>query len=247
MGVVSSDEPFTKLQTVGLIMAEDGRKMSKRWGNIVNPDDVVSEYGADTLRLYEMFMGPFDQSVAWSTKSMAGSYRFIERVVKLSEKVTSMHELATETTILLNQTIKKVGEDIEGFKFNTAISALMILLNALEKEDKINEEIFSIFVRLIAPFAPHVAEELWQNLSNTSSVHTALWPEADASKLTSDTVTMAIQIARKMRGTIDMKRDSEDSEVLSAIKGHEMYQKYVGEAEPKKVIVVKNKIVNIVI
>jgi leucyl-tRNA synthetase len=247
LGFVSTDEPFMKLQTVGLIMAEDGRKMSKRWGNIVNPDDIMSEYGADTLRLYEMFMGPFDQSVAWSTKSMVGSYRFIERVVKLSEKVVASHELTRDTVILLNQTIKKVGEDIEGFKFNTAISALMILLNALEKEDRISKETFSIFVRLIAPFAPHITEELWQNLSNISSVHTALWPEVDALKLTSDTVTMAIQIAGKMRGTFDIARDSEDSKVIALIQVHELYQKYVGEIEPKKVIVVKNKIVNIVI
>lgn len=248
LGLVTHDEPFTKLQTVGLIMAEDGRKMSKRWGNIVNPDDVINEYGADTLRLYEMFMGPFDQSVAWSTTSMAGTKRFLDRLVKLSEKISSEKSDDIETTILLNQTIKKVGEDIENFKFNTAISSLMILLNLLEKKDRVSFDGYITFTQLIAPFAPHVAEELWSEiLKRQGSIHEATWPTYDESKLITDTVTIAIQIAGKMRGTINSTRGVEDAVLLELVQKHEMYQKYVGTNEPKKIIVIKDKIVNIVI
>ncbi len=247
LGLVSYDEPFTKLQTVGLIMAEDGRKMSKRWGNIVNPDDVVAEYGADTLRLYEMFMGPFDQSVAWSTSSMSGVRRFVERFYKLYDKVTDVYEDDEETVRELHKTIKKTTEDILEFKFNTAIAQMMILLNLLEKKEKVSKETYSLFVALLAPFAPHLGEELHALLGATSSVCDASWPQYDEKKLITTTVTVAVQIGGKMRGTIEIQRDLEDSEVITLVKAAEMYTKYVGAQEPKKVIVVKNKIINIVI
>lgn len=248
LGLVSYDEPFTKLQTVGLIMAEDGRKMSKRWGNIVNPDDVVAEFGADTLRLYEMFMGPFDQSVAWSTKSMMGVRRFLDRFMKLAEKVRDDYKDRGEIDTLLHQTIKKVGDDIEAFKFNTAISALMILLNAVEKEEGVSVSLYECFTHLIAPFAPHCAEELWrEELRHTESVHSVSWPDFDSSKLFFDEVTLAIQVAGKLRGTIEAPRDAEEELVIDLVKKSPIYQKYVENKEPKKVIVVKNKIVNIVI
>ncbi len=242
LGLVSKDEPFTKLQTVGLIMAEDGRKMSKRWGNIVNPDDVVAEYGADTLRLYEMFMGPFDQSVAWSTSSIKGSDKFLDKVYGLSKKIGATCTIESE----LHKTIKKVGEDINLFKFNTAISAMMILSNAMEAGSFTKAD-YQVFLKLLAPFAPHLTEQLWSELGEISSIHKSSWPTYDESKLLDATVTLAIQIAGKMRGTIEITRDSDDSAVLAAVKKHEMYQKYVGEVEPKKVIIVKNKIANIVI
>ena len=247
LGVVSYDEPFTKLQTVGLIMAEDGRKMSKRWGNIVNPDDVIKDFGADTLRLYEMFMGPFDQAVAWSTSSMAGVNRFLLRFWKLQDKLVEDGKLSNQVQTELHRTIKKVGEDIEEFKFNTAISQMMILLNVLEKEEGISKGAYLTFTKLLAPFAPHIAEEIWSTLGNTESVHTSSWPPYNSEKLLTDTVTLAIQIAGKMRGTIEIQRDLEDSLVLEAIKATDIYKKYVGEIEPKKVIIVNNKIVNIVI
>jgi leucyl-tRNA synthetase len=247
IGVVSYDEPFTKLQTVGLIMAEDGRKMSKRWGNVVNPDDVVKEYGADTLRLYEMFMGPFDQSVAWSTSSMAGVNRFLERFWKLRDKITEEVELSSDVQMEVHKTIKKVGDDIEQFKFNTAISQMMILLNVLEKEEGISRVIYKTFTQLLAPFAPHLTEEIWLCLGNEESIHRSSWPTYDETKLYSDTVTVAVQIGGKMRGTIEIQRDFDDSLVIQEVKVTEIYKKYVGEVEPKKIIIVKNKIVNIVI
>lgn len=248
LGLVAYDEPFTKLQTVGLIMAEDGRKMSKRWGNVVNPDDVIKEYGADTLRLYEMFMGPFDQSVAWSTKSMMGVRRFLDRFMKLSEKLENDYVDSMEVDILLHQTIKKVGDDIEAFKFNTAISALMILLNAVEKEGHVSRSLYEKATQLIAPFAPHCGEELWcGELGHHESVHRTKWPEYDKEKLVSGEVTVAIQIAGKLRGTIETARDMEDADLIVLVKNTAVYKKYVVNVEPKKIIVVKNKIVNVVI
>ncbi len=247
LGLVSHDEPFSKLQTVGLIMAEDGRKMSKRWGNVVNPDDIVREYGADTLRVYEMFMGPFDQSVAWNTKSMVGVKRFLDRTAKLSEVITDEAD-SKEVEFALHQTIQKVGDDIEAFKFNTAIAALMTLINVIEKEGKVNRNTYKRLILLIAPFAPHVTEELWRGvLDGESSVHRELWPIYDPQKLVTDTVTVAIQIGGKMRGTLEVSRDEDEKTLIHQVKNHENYIKYVGNLEPKKVIIIKNKIVNIVI
>jgi leucyl-tRNA synthetase len=221
--------------------------MSKRWGNVVNPDDVVKEYGADTLRLYEMFMGPFDQSVAWSTSSMAGVNRFLERFWKLRDKITEEVELSSDVQMEVHKTIKKVGDDIEQFKFNTAISQMMILLNILEKEKGVSRVIYKTFTQLLAPFAPHLTEEIWLCLGNEESIHRSSWPTYDETKLYSDTVTVAVQIGGKMRGTIEIQRDFDDSLVIQEVKVTEIYKKYVGEVEPKKIIIVKNKIVNIVI
>lgn len=242
IGVVSTNEPFNRLEFLGFILSEDGRKMSKRWGNIINPDDVVAEYGADTLRVYEMFMAPFEQTVAWSTTSIRGSDKFLDRVYALREKI------GTESTveIELHKTVKKVGEDIEHFKFNTAVSSMMILVNAMES-GSFTKQNYCVLLQILAPFAPHMTDEVWHELGNTDSIHTSVWPEYDATKLLESTVTMAISISGKTRGTIEITRDSEDSHVLELVKGGGIYKKYVGEIEPKKVIIVKNKIVNIVI
>ena len=242
IGVVSTNEPFARLEFLGFILAEDGRKMSKRWGNIINPDDVVNEYGADTLRVYEMFMAPFDQTAAWSTSSIKGSDKFLDRVYALRQKIGSDSTVEVE----LNKTIKKVGEDIENFKFNTAVSSMMILVNSMEV-GSFSIADYSLFLKLLAPFAPHIAEQIWHELGSDTFIHKEVWPKYDVTKLVDENVTVAIQIGGKMRGTVEIKRDSEDSLVLNLVKNHEMYQKYVGENEPKKVIIVKNKIVNIVL
>lgn len=242
IGVVSTEEPFKRLEFLGFILSEDGRKMSKRWGNIINPDDVVAEYGADTLRVYEMFMAPFEQTVAWSTSSIKGSDKFLDRVYSLKDKISATSTVATE----LHKTIKKATEDIESFKFNTAISQMMILVNAMESGSFTKED-YMVFLQVLAPFAPHLTEEVWSALGNSSSVHKAAWPTYDEKFLMTSEVTLAIQIAGKMRGTIEITRDSEDSVVTEAVKSHEMYKKYVGAVDPKKIIIVKNKIVNIVI
>lgn len=242
IGVVTTSEPFTRLEFLGFILAEDGRKMSKRWGNIINPDDVVNEYGADTLRVYEMFMAPFEQTASWNTSSIKGSDKFLDRVYALRQKI----ETSSTVDVELNKTTKKVTEDIENFKFNTAVSSMMILVNAMES-GSFSKSDYSSLLKLLAPFAPHITEQIWHELGNDTSIHKEMWPIYDETKLVDDTVTLAIQIAGKMRGTINIVRDSEDSIILYLVKNHEMYKKYVGENEPKKIIIVKNKIISIII
>lgn len=247
IGVVHDEEPFKRLEFLGFILAPDGRKMSKRLGNVINPDDVVAEYGADSLRLYEMFMAPFEQTVSWDTKSIVGVERFLERVWKLQSKVTEGVTDGNESVVSLHKTIKKVEEDIEHFKFNTAVSALMICLNQIEQEDAVSAELYKTFIQLLAPFSPHIAEELWSVLGNKESVHLEPWPKHDSSLLVEDKATIIIQIGGKLRGTITCQRGASESEVLELVKKEEAYQKYVGEATTKKIIFVPNKLINIVI
>jgi leucyl-tRNA synthetase len=214
IGSVSTIEPFARLEFLGFILAEDGRKMSKRYGNVINPDDVVAEHGADAFRIYEMFMGPFENTIRWSTENLAGSRRFIERVWKLQNAVVDAPVEALEAE--LHKTVAKVGEDIGAFKFNTAVSQMMIFLNAAEKAKAIGREQWGIFLRLLAPFAPHIAEELWHAAGREGSVHTAAWPEADPSKLAATTATIAVQVNGKVRGTITVNLNASESEVLAA-------------------------------
>ncbi|MBP6949108.1 MAG: leucine--tRNA ligase [Candidatus Pacebacteria bacterium] len=242
IGVVTTQEPFARLEFLGFILAEDGRKMSKRWGNIINPDDVVAEYGADTLRVYEMFMAPFEQTAAWSTSSIKGSDKFLDRVYSLREKISTTSTVVNE----LHKTIKKVTEDIEKFKFNTAISQMMILLNAMESGSFTKDEYLD-FIKILAPFAPHLTEEIWNTLGNTGTIHLSSWPVYNSQYLVTEEVTMALQIGGKMRGTFVIKRDSSDEEVISSVKKQDMYKKYVGDTPVKKVIVIQNRLVNIII
>jgi len=248
IGVVNYSEPFTRLQNVGLIMASDGRKMSKRYGNVINPDDIVETFGADALRLYEMFMGPFDQSIAWSTDNIVGARRFVERVWKLGSSTSKLEvelpSAALET--LYHQTVKKVTDDIEEFKFNTAISQLMILLNAMEKEEKISQEVFVGFLKLLAPFAPHITEEIWKMLGKTTSIHQAEWPAYDIAKTISDTVMLAIQVNGKHRDTIEITRDLSQEDVERTALARPQVQKWLEGKTPKKIIYVPGKILNIV-
>lgn len=254
-GFVNYDEPFSKLQTVGLIMAEDGKKMSKRYGNVVNPDDVVKEFGADAMRTYEMFMGPFDKSVSWNTNSMAGVSRFLERVYSLTSKINFNEGTEDEREIerVINETIKKVGEDIEEFKFNTAIAQLMICLNSFEDEIKkgklISKKTFENFVKIISPFAVHISEEIWQNIFGyKTSIHLADWPSYDETKIKKDEIEMSIQISGKFRGTFTIKPDASEEEVKEKARETDAYKKYVSEELIiKKIIIVKNRLINIVI
>lgn len=205
LGVVSTPEPFERLISVGLIMAEDGRKMSKRFGNVINPDDIVATYGADTLRVYEMFMGPFTDAIAWNTDNMIGSRRFLERVWRLYDRVALGSSDAVERE--LHRTVKKVGADILEFKFNTAISQMMIFLNLAEKEG-VTATQYARLIQLLAPFAPHMAEELWSMLGNTTSVHLSSWPSYDEALLVAATVTIGVQVQGKVRATIELAPDA---------------------------------------
>lgn len=247
IGVVHDDEPFKRLEFLGFILAEDGRKMSKRLGNVINPDDVVARHGADSLRLYEMFMAPFEQTVAWDTKGIVGVERFLERVWKLRGKVKEDFQDGKEVSTLLHKTIKKVGEDIERFKFNTAVSSLMICLNQAESEASISTYWYGEFLKLLAPFAPHITEELWHATGNEGSVHVAPWPLHDQNLLVENEATIAVQIGGKLRGTLVLQRDMAEIAVLDEVKKTDLYQKYVGEIVPKKIVFVPNKLINIVI
>jgi leucyl-tRNA synthetase len=258
IGAVSKSEPFTRLHNVGLILAEDGRKMSKRFGNVINPDDIVNTYGADTFRVYEMFMGPFSQASAWDTKSIMGSRRFVERVWRLAEKVdgggkkktdvsTLVSLIPKELDALLHKTIAKVSADIETFGFNTAISSLMILSREMENQQTLSKEFFETFLKLVAPFAPHVADELWQLLGNKKSIHIQDWPKFDPSKTVSDTVKIVIQVNGKVRDELTMPADSAEEVVVKAAESSEIMKKWLSEATVRKVIFVKNRLVNFVI
>jgi leucyl-tRNA synthetase len=213
IGTVSTTEPFEKLYTVGLILAEDGRKMSKRWGNVINPDDVVGRMGADALRVYEMFMGPFGQAIAWSTDHMVGARRFLERVYGLREKIGKLGE---ENTLALQQTIKKVTLDIDTFSFNTAISQLMILVNDMEKRTSLAQSEYETLLTLLAPFAPHLTEELWEGLGHDTSVHLASWPTYDSAIIAHAEVTIAVQVNGKMRGTFTASPEATQEELLAS-------------------------------
>lgn len=251
IGIVGNKEPFTSLKSQGLIMGSDGRKMSKRWGNVVNPDDVVAQLGADTLRVYEMFMGPFDQPINWSTDSMVGSRRFLERVWKLKPEIVGKKSIKSKQDPklerLIHQTIKKVTEDIENFRFNTAVSALMILANEMEKSDSLETEDYKILIKLLCPFAPHITEELWSMLGTKKSIHLENWPECDESKLESEEATIVVQINGKIRGSFKVERDKSQEEIEHIAISLPEIKKYIGDGKIKKIFFVKNKIISIVI
>ena len=251
IGVVSTDEPFTRLVSVGLINASDGRKMSKRWGNVVNPDDIIRDFGADALRLYEMFMGPFTQNISWNTEGLVGTRRFLDKTWKLSEKVTGGKEQGTRENgnldSLLHRTIKKVTEDINDFKFNTAVSSLMVYLNEIEKAESVSMIHYSAFLILLSPFAPHIAEELWHDLGNDRSIFLESWPQYDPEKAVETRAMIAVSVNGKVRDTISVPRDASEDDLKSQALSSEKVRKYTEGKEPKKVVVVPGRIVNIVI
>ena len=246
-GVVSTTEPFMKLVNQGLILASDGRKMSKRWGNVINPDEMVGEFGADAFRIYEMFMGPFTQSIAWNTDGVVGSRRFVEKVWKLQNKIESKQEANQSIINLIQTTIKKVTSDIEDFKFNTAVSTLMILVNVLEKEEKVSQQDFETLLVLLSPFAPHMTEELWSGLGHTQSIFLSTWPLFDAQKIVDEDVTVAVQVNGRVRGEITIARDLAEDEVKEMALGNENVKQHLEGKMIRKVIVVPGKIVSIVV
>ena len=248
LGMVSKDEPFQRYQKVGLIMAEDGRKMSKRRGNVINPDDVVAEYWADVLRTYEMFMGPFDQAIAWNTQGMKWVKKFLEKIIALWDKVDlEKKEEKPEIETLLHQTIKKLTVEIDEFKFNTSISQLMILVNKLSEVDQISKQTFEALIIMLAPFAPHLAEEFREKLGNEFSLFTKWsWPKFDEKKLVSSIITLPIQINGKMRGTLQVSPSLSQDEILNLIKQDEKLANYL-TGEIKKCILVPGKIINIIL
>lgn len=244
IGLVTTLEPFTRLISVGLIQAEDGRKMSKRYGNVINPDDIVEKYGADTLRVYEMFMGPFTDAIAWNTNSMIGARRFLERVWRLQEKCRTSDVLHGDIEKLLHRTIKKVGEDIEAFKFNTAISSMMIFVNAAEKGG-ITTQQYGTFLKLLAPFAPHMAEDLWVASGEKKSVHISPWPLYDDAHLHDEIVTMVVQVGGKVRGQMQVSASIAEDEARS--QAEKLVSKWLEGKRVVKVVFVPKRLINFVI
>jgi len=257
IGVVSTPEPFYKLVNQGLILGEDGQKMSKSRGNVVNPDDVVSEYGADSLRLFEMFMGPLEQVKPWSMKGVEGVYRFLGRAwrVVMAENQEgnwginpALSDEATPASInkVVQQSIVKVTEDLEAMSFNTAISQLMVLTNELTKAETKPKAAVEILVLLLAPFAPHLAEELWEKLGHNESLSAQPWPEADLAALVEDEVEIIIQINGKLKGRMSIPADLERNDYEEKVRSHENFEQWLDGKTVRKVIAVPKKLVNIV-
>ena len=253
LGHVSTREPFQKLFNQGMILGEDGSKMSKSRGNVINPDEIVDEYGADSMRLYEMFMGPLDKAKPWNTNGLQGCSRFIN---KLWDKVCSSKGISscinadtanTETFKLLHQTIKKVGADIENLRFNTAISQMMIFTNHLVTLNVINKDVLTTFTKLLAPFIPHTAEELWQRLGYVNSIAYEPWPEFDENLAKENLINFAIQVNGKLRANIEIDANAEKEDVLFQSKENERIKAYLDGKELIKEIYVPGRLINLVV
>jgi leucyl-tRNA synthetase len=261
LGHVSTPEPFKKLIHQGLILGEDGQKMSKSRGNVVNPDDVIREYGADSFRMFEMFLGPLEQMKPWSSNGIEGIHRFLARVWRLytppAEEASNGvdPELLAETPEELRRnyerlrhvTIQRVTEDIERMSFNTAISRMMIFVNESAAKKRIGRSAAEDFVKLLSPFAPHIAEELWALLGHTTSIAYEPWPSFDESKTGEDEIEVVFQINGRIRSKARVAADLPDDEMQKRALDDEQVQKYLEGKPPKKIIVVKNKLVNIVV
>ncbi|MEK7632415.1 MAG: leucine--tRNA ligase [Patescibacteria group bacterium] len=243
-GFVPTSEPYARRHSHGLIMSEDGTKMSKSKGNVVNPDEIVDQHGADTLRVYEMFMGPFEEPVPWNTNGVIGVRRFLDKAIRMVEKVSENEDVAV--TKSLHRTIAKIASDIEGFGFNTAVAQLMMFVNVVQEKGAITTESLKTFLRVLVPFAPHVANEMWEKLGGVGFVEEQEWPVADALMLKDDTVEIAVQVNGKLRGTIVVASDEIEETIVKMARTDENVSKYV-TGEPKKTIVVKGKLVNFVV
>ena len=259
LGLVSTKEPFQKLSGVGLVLASDGRKMSKSLGNIVTPLDIVKEYSADTLRVFEAFMGPFENTIAWDPSSINGIYHFLKRVWNLMDKIINNDAIATTMNQndlkLMHKTIKKVTEDIENIKFNTAIATLMEWLNYLGKKEAVNREEYKTLLLLLAPFAPHITEELWQlvrdsfQLTNNWSIHQQSWPKFDNKYLEEEAIAVVVQINGKVRDTILIQKDilNNKRRIEKMALERQKVKKFLGDSTVKNIVYVSGKVLNFVV
>lgn len=243
-GLVPFEEPFKKFRAHGLII-RNGAKMSKSKGNVVNPDEYITNFGADTLRMYLMFLAHFEQGGDFRDSGVLGIERFLKRVWQYAGKASYAPDKGTHS--LLHKTIKKVAEDIEDLHYNTAISALMILLSGFEERETTQND-FETFLQLLAPFAPHITEEIWrETFGHPTSIHRGSWPEYDPTLLVEDMFTVALQVNGKLRGTMKMAAAVTESEVKAAALANDGVKRTIGAASPKKIIYVDKKLVNIVI
>ena len=250
--LVTEREPYLMRVPHGIVLAADGEKMSKSRGNVVNPDEVVEKYGADALRMYELFLGPHEATVSWNERGIVGVYRFLNRVWEMKEGVKEGKGGILDKKLLerlLQKTIKKITEDIENFRFNTAISALMIQLNEMEKwELFVPRDIFESFIILLAPFAPHLAEEIWQNvLDHKKSIHLEKWPEYDPKLIVEETIKLVVKVNGKTRDVIEVPKDLDETAAREAALASEKIKKHLADKGIRKLIYIKNRLINFVI
>ena len=255
LGLVSTKEPFKKLYNQGMILGDDGTKMSKSRGNVINPEEIMDEYGADSMRLYEMFMGPLNKSKPWSTKGLQGCYRFVNKLWSiivdengnLSTKIVDNEGGDKDTLFLHHQTIKKLGEDIEDLHFNTAVSQLMIYCNHLQKCNTVSKKLIEELVIILSPFVPHIAEEFWSLLGQSQTISYHSWPKYSEDLIQLDEVTIAVQVNGKLRANINVSKDSNESDVISEAMSLENVKKFTSDGNIVKTIYVPNRLLNFVV
>ena len=247
IGVVSTKEPYQKRTAHGMILGSNGEKMSKSKGNVVNPDDIIGEFGADTFRVYEMFMGPFDQTAPWSMESFRGCGKFLDRVWNLQDMLVEGSTYSPEFEKMMHKAIKKVSADIEEMKFNTCISTFMTMVNEFYKLKKINKAEFKTFLQLLNPFAPHVSEELFEKIGESKTIAETTWPKYEESKTIDNEIELPIQFNGKLRATVKIVRDSNESVVKEIVHNNQTVINNLKDKTIVKEIYVKNKIYNIVV
>ena len=246
LGLVPNKEMIWTRVSHGMILGSDNQKMSKSKGNVINPDDIINEYGADTLRLYEMFMGDYQMDAPWNTDSLKGCKRFIDRVIKLFDKVNDEEGYTESVVVLQNQTIKKVQNDLCNLGFNTAVSTLMILANKYDELDSITKKDYQLLLQLLNPIAPHFTEEMNEKLGFAPLYETP-WPEYDEAKTVESVVTIAVQVNGKLRATLNVDKNISKEELLETAKKEENVLKFIEGHEIVKEIVIPGRIVNLVI
>ena len=255
LGLVSTKEPFKKLYNQGMILGDDGTKMSKSRGNVINPDEIMDEYGSDSMRLYEMFMGPLNKSKPWSTKGLQGCYRFVNKLWSiivdengdLCSKIDKEYKDDKETLFLHHQTIKKLADDIENLHFNTAVSQLMIYCNHLQKCNKISKRLIEELVIILSPFAPHLSEELWSLLGHSETITYQPWPQFDNNLMQLDEVTITVQVNGKLRANINIAKDSDEKVVIKEALSLDNVEKHTSVGKIIKTIYVQNRLLNFVV
>ena len=255
LGLVSTKEPFKKLYNQGMILGDDGTKMSKSRGNVINPEEIMDEYGSDSMRLYEMFMGPLNKSKPWSTKGLQGCYRFLNKLWSiivdengdLSSKIVDEYKEDKETLFLHHQTIKKLADDIENLHFNTAVSQLMIYCNHLQKCNKISKGLIEELVIILNPFVPHLSEEFWSLLGHSETITYQPWPQFDDNLLQLDDVTITVQVNGKLRANINIPKDLDEKVIITKALSLDNVEKYTSVGKIVKTIYVPNRLLNFVV
>ncbi|MBR5902865.1 MAG: class I tRNA ligase family protein, partial [Clostridia bacterium] len=246
IGVVPMSEPYAKRTSHGMILGENGEKMSKSRGNVINPDDIIDEYGADTLRLYEMFIGDFEKAAPWSVSAIKGCKRFLDRIAAIYDNVKPGKEYSAANESAMHKTIKKVSQDIENMKFNTAIAAMMSLINQFDKNG-VNEAEFKTLLTLLNPFAPHLTEELNEKLGSTEMLAKTQWPCYDEAKTVESTIEIAVQVNGKLKGVVAVAADADEDAIKAAAAADATVAAALNGMNIVKVIVIKGKIVNFVV